>query len=61
MDPPWHQSLNERETPLDATFNALVTRTLDDWHVPGMSVAVIDGDKTFAKVCSPCVILGPGH
>lgn len=39
------------QTPLDETFDALAKRLLEEWHVPGMSVAVIDGDQTFAKAC----------
>ncbi|KFY12650.1 hypothetical protein V492_03758 [Pseudogymnoascus sp. VKM F-4246] len=35
--------------PLDETFDAYVKTLLEEWHVPGMSIAVIDGDQTFAK------------
>ncbi|KFY59746.1 hypothetical protein V496_05555 [Pseudogymnoascus sp. VKM F-4515 (FW-2607)] len=40
---------NDCRNPLDETFDALATTLLEEWHVPGMSVAVIDGDQTFAK------------
>lgn len=40
---------DDAQTPLDETFDAFARRLLEEWHVPGMSVAVIDGDKTFAK------------
>ena len=33
-------------------FDKLVADTLDHWHTPGMSIAVVDGAKTFHKVCS---------
>jgi CubicO group peptidase (beta-lactamase class C family) len=36
--------------PLDANFDKLVDETLKDWHVPGISVAVVDGDSTWTKV-----------
>ncbi|KAE8140448.1 beta-lactamase/transpeptidase-like protein [Aspergillus pseudotamarii] len=35
--------------PLTPEFDALVHALLKEWHVPGMSVAVIDGSKTFSK------------
>ena len=38
-------------------FEALVQRTLDRWHVPGMAVAMVDGDHTWAEVRTP---LWPG-
>lgn len=38
-------------SPLTPDFDKLVADTLDHWHVPGISIAVIDGDKTFSKVC----------
>lgn len=41
---------NGARTPLDETFDAFVQTLLQEWHVPGMSVAVVDGDQTFAKV-----------
>ncbi|KAJ5405865.1 beta-lactamase/transpeptidase-like protein [Penicillium sp. CMV-2018d] len=39
-------------------FEALVQRTLDRWHVPGMAVAMVDGDHTWAEVRTP---LWPGQ
>lgn len=41
---------NDTQTPLDETFDAFARELLEEWHVPGMSVAVIDGDQIFAKV-----------
>ena len=34
----------------DEKFDALAQDTLDEWQVPGLSIAVVDGDQTFAKV-----------
>ena len=38
-------------SPFTPDFDKLVVDTLDHWHTPGISIAVIDGDKTFSKVC----------
>lgn len=43
---------------LDERFEKLVQETLNRWHVPGVSVAVVDGDNTWAKVSS---IIFPAH
>ena len=37
-------------SPLDEKFNDLVRRTMDSWHVPGLSIAVVDGDDTYSQV-----------
>ncbi|KFY84254.1 hypothetical protein V500_09468 [Pseudogymnoascus sp. VKM F-4518 (FW-2643)] len=40
---------SDPRNPLDETFDAFVQTLLQEWHVPGMSIAVVDGDQTFAK------------
>ncbi|PWY87986.1 beta-lactamase/transpeptidase-like protein [Aspergillus sclerotioniger CBS 115572] len=35
--------------PLDESFKNLVHETLTQWHVPGISIAVVDGDNTWAE------------
>ncbi|OOF96712.1 hypothetical protein ASPCADRAFT_514954 [Aspergillus carbonarius ITEM 5010] len=35
--------------PLDERFKNLVHETLNQWHVPGISIAVVDGDHTWAQ------------
>lgn len=40
--------------PLDDIFEKLVNQKLSEWHVPGISVAVVYNNKTYAKV-------SPGH
>ncbi|PKY04127.1 putative penicillin-binding protein [Aspergillus campestris IBT 28561] len=35
--------------PLDQDFAEVVKQTLDRWHIPGMSVAVVDGPDTWTK------------
>lgn len=36
--------------PLNAKFRSLVNESLQSWHVPGLSIAVIDGDDVWAEV-----------
>ncbi|KAI1411142.1 beta-lactamase/transpeptidase-like protein [Hypoxylon sp. FL1857] len=38
-----------RESPLDDDFEAFVREALDRWHVPGVAVAVVDGEDTWAE------------
>ena len=48
--------IHEPSTPFNSKFDALVENTLKHFHIPGLSIAVIDGNETFAKVlisCSP--------
>ena len=40
----------EKESPFTDSFDNLVSRKLDFWHVPGLSIAVVDGEETFSKV-----------
>jgi hypothetical protein len=35
--------------PLDERFDDLVKKTLQFWHIPGLSVGIVDGDKTWSK------------
>lgn len=44
------QPLQSEAGPFDAAFDAFVEDTLQAWHVPGLSVAVVDGGKTYSKV-----------
>ena len=41
---------NNGDGSLDKRFEKLVTETLELWHVPGVSVAVVDGENTYAQV-----------
>lgn len=40
----------KEDGPLDRKLERLVSDTLEKWHVPGVSVAVVDGENTWAKV-----------
>ena len=42
--------ISDVSTPFSSKFDALVERTLRHFHVPGLSIAVIDGNETYAKV-----------
>ena len=41
---------SDESGPLDRKFDQLVKETLELWHVPGVSVAVVEGENTWAKV-----------
>lgn len=38
------------QSPLNAEFEKFVHETLQKWHVPGMAIAVVDGEHTWAEV-----------
>ncbi|KAG6995715.1 hypothetical protein G7Y79_00042g078200 [Physcia stellaris] len=43
--------LNGRErSPFSREFNDLVSSILDHWHVPGLSIAIVDNNSTCSKV-----------
>jgi hypothetical protein len=44
--------MSNNDGPLDKKFENLVKETLDLWHVPGISIAVVDGEQTYAQVRS---------
>jgi hypothetical protein len=37
-------------SPFDSKFAKLAKETLELWHVPGLSIAVVDGNDTWADV-----------
>lgn len=39
-----------KASPLNENFKKLVSETLEKWHIQGISVAVVDGDDTWAEV-----------
>ncbi|RYP50402.1 hypothetical protein DL768_004077 [Monosporascus sp. mg162] len=41
--------LKGKVNPLDESFKKLVGKALEEWHVPGLSIAVIEGDETWAE------------
>lgn len=40
----------QKKNPLDAEFEKFALAKLEAWHVPGMSIAVVDGDETWSAV-----------
>jgi hypothetical protein len=40
----------QRKSPLDADFDRMMEKTLEDWHIQGMSVAIVDGEQTWSEV-----------
>lgn len=34
-------------------FEQFIVAQMEEWHVPGLAMAVIEGNKTWSKVC-PC-------
>lgn len=36
-------------SPFASKFDELVYHLMDHWHVPGLSIAIVDGSKTFSK------------
>ncbi|KAL1641815.1 hypothetical protein SLS58_005857 [Diplodia intermedia] len=51
-DDGWDEWVKEKyvvRDPFDEEFDRMVKETLEHWHVPGLSVAVVHGDTTFAK------------
>lgn len=47
---PTQKTLLGSSSPFDEEFNAYVHGLLDKWHVPGVAVAVVDGDDIWSEV-----------
>lgn len=41
---------NDGSNPLNAEFTKIVNETLNVFHVPGISIGVVDGDEMWAEV-----------
>lgn len=50
MTAPNANVLKTEYEPLNEKFDELVKETLELWHVPGVSVAVVYGEDTYARV-----------
>lgn len=42
--------MEKKISPFDVNFAKLVETTLAKWHLPGVALAVVDGDDTFNEV-----------
>lgn len=45
--------LKGNDNPLNQNFKEFVEKALEEWHLPGVAVAVVDGDETWAEVSIP--------
>lgn len=43
---------DDHDTPLNPSFNSYVEQLMQDWHIPGLAIAVVYENKTWAKVNS---------
>ena len=46
-------SLTKDDTVFDPSFDVFVEDTLRELHIPGLSIAVVDGGKIVSKVLTP--------
>jgi hypothetical protein len=44
------ENKEEKISPFDADFSKLVETTLAKWNLPGVALAVVNGEETFAEV-----------
>lgn len=42
----------DSKNPLDEDFKTYITQAMKDWNIPGMAIAVVDGDNIYAEVSS---------
>lgn len=42
----------KKNGPFDEKFERLANETLERWKCPGLSIAVVDGNDTWAAVCA---------
>lgn len=38
-------------SPFTSDFDKFVIRLMNDWHVPGLAIAIVNGNETYSKVC----------
>jgi hypothetical protein len=50
LDEVQERGLQGTSGPSDAEFNKLVMKTMEHFHLPGLSISVIEDNLTFAKV-----------
>lgn len=49
-----HVFKEKASNPFDDNFAKLAKETLEFWHVPGVAIAVVDGENTWAEVSKYC-------
>ena len=50
LKPNMEETSAPRTSPFSAEFEEIILQTLKEWHIPGMSIAVIDGKGTWTQV-----------
>lgn len=40
----------EEQGPLTEEFGSYIEGLLEEWHVPGLAIGVVDGDDTYTEV-----------
>ena len=53
------ESETKNVNPLNEEFQKLANEVLEEYHVPGLSIAVIDGDQIYTEVCDQLSHHGP--
>ena len=54
------QTTSQDKSLFDSAFDAFVQATLREWHVPGLSIAVVDNGKVSSKVSlTPPIYMSP--
>lgn len=48
--------LRQERNPLTPEFDALVEKLREEWHIPGLSISIVHGSSTYAKVLPPSKI-----
>ena len=43
-------TMTSNHGPLTLQFDELVRKNMEEWKVPGLSIAIVDGNQTWAKV-----------
>lgn len=48
--------LRQERNPLTPEFDALVEKLREEWHIPGLSISIVHGSSTYAKVPPPSTV-----
>jgi len=52
-----YPAVQMHNSPFTSAFDDLANAALDAWKVPGLSIAVVDGESTFSKVGNETLLL----
>ena len=48
---PNHRDATTSQDPFTSDFSSFVEQAMQDWHVAGLAISIVDGNETYAKVC----------